>query len=528
MNELSRRRLLTAFGATGAAAVLGSCSRPRSEPSGPTSTPATHPSTIGTAPSTPGVVAWSRLAGALTGPLLRPGSPGYAAAAPLYNPRFDTSSHPAAIAQCAGVADVATCVRFAAQSQLPFAVRSGGHSYGGWSTSPGLVIDVRNLASVHTDGASGTARIGAGAHLVQVYAALGGAGVGIAAGSCPSVGIAGLTLGGGVGVLSRAWGLTCDAVRSIGIVTADGVVREVSTAANPDLFWALRGGAGGSFGAVTGFTVVTRAAPTIHTFYLSWSISDAPAVVDAWQHWMTGADPRLWSTCKLLADPRPGTIRALIAGTWIGPATELTGVLATVVSRVGSAPNIRSANTLSYTAAMLTEAGCSGSSAVQCLAQALRPPSRQPFAATSSVATGLLPIAALERAAAQTRAALSVPGLVEGGVSFDALGGAVRTVPPSATAFVHRNATATVQYTATWPAGSPAAGASAAPYDAYVREFRAEMTPWLGNGAYVNYPDPHIADYGSAYWGSNYPRLQSVKRAYDPGQLFTFPQAVRP
>ena len=201
MNELSRRRLLTAFGATGAAAVLGSCSRPRSEPSGPTSTPATHPSTVGTAPSAPGVVAWSRLAGALTGPLLRPGSPGYAAAAPLYNPRFDTSSHPAAIAQCAGVADVATCVRFAAQSQLPFAVRSGGHSYGGWSTSPGLVIDVRNLASVHTDGASGTARIGAGAHLVQVYAALGGAGVGIAAGSCPSVGIAGLTLGGGVGVL---------------------------------------------------------------------------------------------------------------------------------------------------------------------------------------------------------------------------------------------------------------------------------------------------------------------------------------
>ncbi|PWU54080.1 hypothetical protein DLJ46_00185 [Micromonospora globispora] len=465
---------------------------------------------------------WATLASRLHGKLIRPGAADYVGAARLYNPRFDASSRPAAIARCAGAADVQACVRFAADTGTPFAVRCGGHSYGGWSTSRGLVIDVSGIDSVTVDGGAGTARIGAGARLVDVYAALAAKGVALAAGSCPTVGMTGLTLGGGVGVLSRAWGLTCDAVTGVEIVTADGQLRLVDARRDPDLFWALRGG-GGSFGAVTAWTVSTRPAPSVHTFFLAWDFARAPEVLTAWQRWAPRTDPKLWSTCKLLADPGRDRIRATVSGTWIGHASGLDGQLNPLLTQTG-APANRQTNSLTYAKAMLWEAGCASQDAAQCESVALSLAKRQPFAATSSIAAAELPPAAIEAAVAQTRAGMNIANMVEGGVSFDVLGGAVAQVAPDATAFVHRTAMATVQYTATWQD----AGAAPAPFDAYVRGFRAAMAPWLGSAAYVNYADPTIDRYGPAYWGDNYTRLQQVKRAVDPSALFAFGQSVQP
>jgi hypothetical protein len=122
---------------------------------------------------------------------------------------------------------------------------------------------------------------------------------------------------------------------------------------------------------------------------------------------------------------------------------------------------------------------------------------------------------------------MNVPGLVEGGISFDSLGGAVSTVSASATPFPYRHAVASIQYTATWGATAPAGPTAAAPFDAYVRGFRAALMPWLGTAAYVNYADASITDYGIAYWGANYARLRQVKAHYDPGDLFTFAQSVK-
>lgn len=466
---------------------------------------------------------WSSLAKALQGTLVRPGDSGYATATRLYNPRFDSGTKPAAVASCVSADDVATCVRFAATARVPFALRSGGHSYPGWSTSPGLVVDVSAINRVTVDTAAGVARIGAGSRLANVYATLASKGVGIAAGSCPTVGITGLALGGGVGVLTRAWGLTCDAIRSVDIVTADGKLRTATASSDSDLFWALRGGAGGSFGAVTGFTLAVQPAPTVHTFYLDWSFSHAADVVDAWQRFMPTADRRLTSTCKLLCDPGPGTRTALIAGTWIGSATDLDTQLASLLSTLPT-PATDSRHSHTYADAMLLEAGCSGQDASTCLAGALSPTKRQPFAATSSIVAGSLSHNAIAMAVTQANAALEVPDLIEGGVSFDSLGGAVGDLDDEATAFGHRTAFATVQYTATWQSGTT----SAAPFDTYVRGFRKAMGLWLGTGAYVNYADAKITDYQTAYWGAAYPRLQQVKRDVDPSELFTFPQAVRP
>jgi FAD/FMN-containing dehydrogenase len=468
------------------------------------------------------------LSKSLTRPLVLPSAAGYASAARLYNPRFDAGSHPAAIATCASAADVSRCVRYAADTATALHLRSGGHSYGGWSTGQGLVIDVGGLSSVVVDTASGTARIGAGARLAGVYSALAAQGAALAAGSCPTVGVTGLALGGGVGALTRAYGLTCDAIQSVQIVTADGKTREVSATVDPDLFWALRGGGGGSFGAVTAFTVKVRPAPTVHTFYLQWPFARAGAVLAAWQKWIATADPKLWSTCKLLADPTSNSLQATVSGTWIGTAAALTAQLAPLRTAVGAQPAADQASTLSYAQAMLFEAGCLGQSTAQCIALALQPPKRQPFAATSAILAKALPAAGIAAAVQGVTAGLSVSKLVEGGISFDALGGQVAAVPGAGSAFAYRSALATVQYTATWASVTGASGtADPAPFDTFVRGLRSKLAPWTGAAAYVNYADPAITDYSSAYWGSNYPRLQAVKKTYDPGQLFTYAQAVR-
>ena len=192
------------------------------------------------------------------------------------------------------------------------AIRSGGHSYPGWSAGDGaLVVDVRPLHRVSLSGT--TATIGAGASLVQVYDGLGTRGRGIAGGSCPTVGIAGLTQGGGVGVLTRAHGLTCDAVTSMRVVLADGRIVTASADHEPDLYWALRGGGGGHLGVVTSFTMRTFAAPDHHPRLPGLAVlGRGPRGRAQFLATVPNADRRLWATLKLLggADPpeRPGAV----------------------------------------------------------------------------------------------------------------------------------------------------------------------------------------------------------------------------
>ena len=518
-SKLTRRALFRAGGGLGLTAFLAACTTTKSgsgQPAVSSSSPSPTPSR--SAPS------YSSLSSQLTKALLRPSDPGYASAARLYNPRFDASAHPAAIAECATTADVQACVRFAASGGAPLALRSGGHSYGGWSSGPGLVVDVTPMSSVVVDTASQTVRIGAGARLIDVYAGVAAKGVAVAAGSCPTVGITGLAQAGGIGVLARAWGLTCDSIRSVQIVTADATIREVSATADADLFWALRGGGGGSFGVVTALTLAVRAAPQVQTFYFSWDLSHAPAVLSAWQTWIARADPQLWSTCKLLTDPPKSSAVVTVSGTWIGASTALNAQLAPLLAAIGVGASSTSKTSQDYLNAMLLEAGCIGQSAAACKVDALTPAKRQPFAATSAILSAPLPSAGIAAAIERAEAGSSVSNLFEGGVSFDSFGGAIASVAASETAFVHRQALASIQFTATW--SSIQESPDPAPFDAYVRAGRSALAPWTGSGAYVGYSDAAIMNYGQAYWGANYPRLQQVKKQYDPSSLFTFPQAV--
>lgn len=524
MDERARpisRRALLAAGAVGL--VAGACST-----GGPGSAPTTSgsPSTPPSSPTSPAIsprrTDWSQLSSRISGTVRRRGDAGYAQARLTEDPRYD-DARPLAVVTVESAQDVATTMAFAQEHDLPVAIRSGGHSYPGYSAGGAagtgvprsLVIDCRGLDRVSLDG--GTATIGAGTALAAVYDALGRRNRAIPGGSCATVGVGGLTQGGGVGVLTRALGLTCDAVTSMTVVTADGRVRTVDDHQDDDLFWALRGGGGGHLGVVTSFAFATTAAPTVTSFYLAWPFADAADVVHAWQAWAPSADARLWSTCKLLGGRKhPTGPAAFVSGTWIGPAGALDQQLRGLLAHLPS-PNGRSVTTRDYRSAMASYAGCANVPVARCTTGPGGMLQREAFAATSHIGYTALGSSAISTLIGRVQGAQGT-GLHEAGISMDALGGRVREVSPSATAFVHRRALMTVQYTATYGGASGPAAAS------YVRDFRAAMLPAWGNHAYVNYADAAVPDYKQAYFGANAARLAAAKKTYDPHGFFTQPQ----
>lgn len=228
---------------------------------------------------------YGALARSLDGRVVTSGDPEYDEARQLFQPRFD-SVRPGAVAYPAHPDDVAACLDFARRSAVPVVPRGGGHGYAGWSTrEAGLVIDTGAMAKVAADSGTGV-RIGAGARLGEVNAVLAARGLAIPTGLCPSVGIAGLTLGGGLGLSSRSCGTTSDRLTGVTVVTPDGTVREVGADDEPDLFWALRGGGGGNFGVVTGFRFRAHPVSDCSFAELRWSAADSPAVLRGWQRWL--------------------------------------------------------------------------------------------------------------------------------------------------------------------------------------------------------------------------------------------------
>src|SRR5262249_29112099 len=185
---------------------------------------------------------WSPLQAAIAGEVILPESRDYDSARKPAIGRFD-HVHPAAIVRCRTPGDVAETISFGQTTALPTAIRSGGHCFAGRSSTEGIVIDVTPMNAVSVSG--GIATVGAGARLGDVYDSLNGHDRTLPAGSCPSVGIAGLTLGGGLGILGRKYGLTSDQLLAAQVVLADGRVVECDDDREPELFWALRGAGSG-------------------------------------------------------------------------------------------------------------------------------------------------------------------------------------------------------------------------------------------------------------------------------------------
>jgi FAD/FMN-containing dehydrogenase len=489
--KVARRTLLQAVG-MGAIMAGGSACSPRPAPPGISTPP---PPTTSTAPKPPD---WAALRAKLPGGLVLPGDPGYDAARLPYNPLYD-GQHAAAVANCTRAEDVQACVDVARAARIPIAARSGGHSYAGYSAPDGgLIVDLARMAAVDVR-ADGTAEIGAGAKLINVYAGLAKANRALPAGSCPTVGVAGLTLGGGIGVLARKFGLTCDRLTSARVITADGRLLTASADAEPDLFWALRGGGGGNFGIVTSFTFVTEPAPDVTVFALTFPAGAAADLFGAWQDWVAGAPDELWSLCGITAG-RPPTAR--ISGCFVGSAAGLNALL----DRLRVRPASRSVQPKGFLDAMRYFAGCS-----QRTVEACGQPNREGFVATGHM---------LPRAVDAVRFVSTVDGRSGMDLLIDSWGGAISRIAPTATAVPHRGALASVQIYAF---------ASAANRDAVtksVAEVRDAIGALAGPAGYVNYIDPNMPNWPVAYYGDNLSRLKDVAHKYDPDAVFAFAQSV--
>ncbi len=444
----------------------------------------------------------------------------------LYDPRFDAIL-PVAVVSTESADDVSAAITFAARHGLPLAMRAGGHSYLGASTGRGLVIDMRRMSQIDVAPDASSVTCGSGVRLIDAYATLAAHGVSIPAGSCPTVGLTGLALGGGVGVVSRLHGLTCDRVQSLRVVTATGDQVTADAATNPDLYFALRGG-GGSFAAVTSLTLETHPTSTLAVFALSWPWSAAGAVLSAWQAWTGQVSDELWSTCHLLStdDPSTGPTVA-VSGVWVGDSAGASSYLDDLVRLAGSQPSSRYLADRAYLDTMLLEAGCDHESVETCHlvgTSTTATVQRTTFVAASDLYSQPIPSDGTAAIVAAVLNRQQTPGLGVGGVAFDALGGAIARVAPDATAFVHRRAMFGAQWSASWPVSDPGA------QQRNERSLAALQASGhrYADGAYCNYPTAGRPDAARAYWGKNLPRLRAIKGKWDPHNLFNQPEGIAP
>ena len=522
---MNRREFLGLCAVGTVVGALAACA-PAASKTPPTPTRTPTPTLVPRRPPTD--ADWTQLASHLQGTLVRPDSAQYASAHLLYNTRFDGNT-PAAVVYCAGSADVQACVQWASGFVLPIAARSGGHSYAGYSSpNGGLIIDVTRINTINVNPGDNQVTIGGGAFLIDIYAALANNGLALPGGSCPTVGIAGLTLGGGVGVLGRKFGLTCDSLIQAQVVTADGSLLTCDANTNEDLFWGLRGGGGGNFGVVTQFLFQAYPVSTLTLFTYNWPWSAAATVFDAWQRWAPTAPDELWSNCLLLTNnDKSGDPIVRVNGVYVGGAGPVTSLVNQLVSNIGIGPSssIIAPNNLLDT--MLIEAGCYGQTVAACHLPGQTPQGQLPrdtSYAKSDYFTQLLPNAAINTLVSEIANQQADPQFGPAGFGFDASGGAINRVAPDATAFVHRDTLFSAQYSANWQPTDSASQVSA--NMAWVTQAWQSMRAYASGQAYQNYIDPSQPDWGLAYYGANFSRLQEVKTTYDPNNLFQFAQGI--
>lgn len=483
---LSRRELLGRAGRVAMATLA----------SGPFPLPTTR--AVRARASTP-IDALRRAVAAADGAVLTPGDVGYAMARRDFNLRIDVM--PKAIVRCRRPVAVERAVAWAATYDVPVHVRAGGHSYEGTSLGEGLVIDVGPLDHIAVDERTRSARIGAGARLGACYAASTARGLAPVAGRCASVGLAGLTLGGGHGFLVRAFGLACDQVRAVRLVDAGGKQITASSDENAELFWALRGAGCSGFGVVTELEVVLHPITRVVTWSLAWPPRDAARVLGAWQ-----------SLVPLLPDGAGSFLQLdAVAGRGV-VSVRSNGMLAPL--RADATPTASTARSL-----LRPLIG-----AVPPAAQSMR---EEPFRATAPLGEklaepvrfkGKSDILTTPLGPSAIDAVVDALAHLETGpvaMMLDGYGGAIARVPDDATAFAHRDALACVQWYTQWQ--SPGDTGSRL---AMMRDLHARVHPHFSGGADVNYCDADLVDGLRAYFGAHLERLRMIKRTVDPANRF--------
>jgi len=458
----------------------------------------------------------------LTGRIIYPGDPGWNSSREGFNSRYDyDDNEPQMVVFCQSAQDVINAVKYARKNGLPFRSRCGRHNYQGYSSlvKGGIIIDVSDMESITLDRDNNTATIESGFSMLDLSEKLAESGITFPLATGATVGISGLTLGGGFGVTSRKFGLTCDNLLNAEMVTAQGELINANENENADLFWALRGGGGGNFGIVTSLTFKTHPVALVGIFNVTWTWDQLEHVVDLWQRWSFESDDNLTTLLSIHVDR---TITLL--GQYTCDATnnpqdfaQLPQLLAPLLQQ--TLPSSVSISAAPFEVAARMFFGVDPANPQWAVK---RHGDQQIFKSTSAIAYDYFNADALKLLREHLEAVppLSAPPSQPSMVQLLGGGGFPSRIAPDATAVVHREAKIVVQYDGYWTA--PQDGP---PTVAWVTNFRRAMLPYA-HGAYVNYADADLENPLQDYYGSNLPRLVAVKRKYDPENIFNYPQSI--
>ena len=453
-------------------------------------------------------VSFEALRELVRGPVIEPSDPGYDEARHVYNGMID--KRPAAIARVGGVADVIACVNFARDNGLDLAVRGGGHSAPGFGTCEGgLVVDLADRKGIRVDPDARTARAETGCTWGDFNHATHAFGLATTGGVVSTTGIAGLTLGGGIGYLARKYGLSCDNLISADVVTADGRFLTASEKDNADLFWALRGG-GGNFGVVTSLEYRLHPVDMVYGGPIIYPLDQADKVAKFYREFIAEAPEEFGAFLGFHAGPPVpflpeewhGKPVCVVVGMWTGDTAEgermwkpFFDVAPAVGSHVGEMPY----PALNGAFDPLLPKGLQGYWKANFLPEI-----------TDSVID------------VHVEHAKDVPS-IHCAVHLYPIDGAVQRVSTDQSAFPNREVNFAPVIAGMW-----ADAADDAKNIAWVRDYADALRPHSSAGGYVNFLDADDAEHIADNYGSTYQRLRQVKKAYDPGNLFHVNQNIKP
>jgi FAD/FMN-containing dehydrogenase len=456
-------------------------------------------------------IAFDGLAGSFRGELLLPTSPVYDSARRIWNGAIDR--HPACIARCTGVADVVAAVRFARAHDLAVAVRSGGHGVAGHAVCDGgLVIDLSRMKGIRVDPQARTARAEAGVLWGELDRETQLHGLATVGGIVTHTGIAGLTLGGGIGWLMRKHGATVDNLLSVDLVTADGELLTASESVNPDLFWGVRGG-GGNFGIVTSFQYRLHAVgPNVLAGPIFHPLEDAPEVLRFYRDFAAAAPDELTTIFNLrVAPPLPflppdvhGKPIVMVGACYAGPPEEGIDVVRPL--KQFGRPIVDLLEPKPYLA-------------LQSMFDASVPHGWHYY--WKSVELPPLTDQAIDTLVEHASALTSPKSYC---IVFQ-LGGVLKRAGAEATAYSQRDAAYNVNVNAVWTGDDP----EPERHIAWARDFFDALQPHTSGRVYLNF----LGDEGrervrAAYGDSSFERLTRLKRAYDPTNFFRLNQNIQP
>ena len=439
------------------------------------------------------------LAADLRGRLVRPVDPDYDTTRAVFNGMIDR--RPLAVVVCAGPSDVARGIAFAREHDLVLSVRGGGHSVAGNAVCDGgIMLDLSGMKGIRVDPQNRTARAEPGVTLGELDHETQAWGLATPLGVVSMTGIAGLTLGGGLGWLNGAYGLACDNLLAADVVTADGRLVTASDEANEDLYWGIRGG-GGNFGVVTSFEYRLHPVSTVLAGGLTYPLAEAPDVLRFYDDFVTAAPDEL-STHASLAVGASGQPVVTITVCYCGPVDTGEQILRPL--RTFGRPIDDTIQPMPYRTLQAA------------------PDPGFPFGQLHYWKSGFLRHLTDEAIQTMMRFVEQMPSPATG-VGLQHMHGVASRIHPSATAFAHRAAQYDFLILSQWPDPT-----DTAPNIEWTREFFAAMQPHLENAVYVN----NLGDEGDnrvhAAYGANYERLAALKAKYDPTNVFRMNHNIQP